>query len=288
MRPSFADYVVDLLLAASARDAAPGPTARTAVGPDARVGGRARRAAAADPRSRRLGALLRPASRAAWTDRFTVVAPDLAGFGRSDKPRDRVRRARRTSTTSTRWPPSSGSDAPIVASVTRSAVCSRRSGRPAAPNASGARDRSAPYPSPDEAVAWTGRAEVPAAARITMPLAAGAIRLLAVPSASSRGYPPAIALDYARQTLRSRKRTMRSVLYDPSVAGELERRPRDRRPASHPGRARARRPDGGPRRPRSLARRSCRTPSTGSSRAATRCSCTRFQALADWLGGVSG
>ncbi len=155
-------------------------------------------------------------------ERFRLVAPDLAGFGSSDKPRIGYERADHLGdldAVAERF----GDRAPIVAGHSLGGLfaalwAARRPERVRA-----LAIVAAPYPSPDPAVAWTHEPDVPAAARITMPLAAGAIRLLAVPVGVARRYPPAIAFDYARQTLRSRNRTMRSVLYDPSVADELER-----------------------------------------------------------------
>ena len=155
-------------------------------------------------------------------DRFGIVAPDLAGFGSSDKPKIGYARASHLDDL----------DAVAAGFGDRSAIVAGHSlgGVFAALWAARHPERiralaivAAPFPSPDPAVAWTHEPEVPAAARITMPLAAGAIRLLAVPVGVARRYPPAIAFDYARQTLRSRNRTMRSVLYDPSVADELQR-----------------------------------------------------------------
>ena len=48
------------------------------------------------------------------------------------------------------------------------------------------------------------------------------MRVLAIPIGVARGYPPAVAADYARQTFRGRGRTMWSALYDTSVLQELE------------------------------------------------------------------
>ena len=155
-------------------------------------------------------------------ERFRVVAPDLAGFGSSDKPKigyERATHLEDLDAVAERF----GDREPIVAGHSLgglfAALWSAR--RPERVRALGI--VAAPFPSPDERVVWTHEPQVPAASRITMPLAAGAFRLLAVPIGVARRYPPAVALDYARQTVRSRNRTMRSVLYDPSIAAELER-----------------------------------------------------------------
>ena len=80
----------------------------------------------------------------------------------------------------------------------------------------------APYPSPDEHAVWIEEPKPPRAARIAVPVVAAAVRVLAIPVGIVRRYPPAVAADYARQTLRSRGRTMRSALYDPALAQELD------------------------------------------------------------------
>jgi pimeloyl-ACP methyl ester carboxylesterase len=153
--------------------------------------------------------------------RFLVVAPDLAGFGSSDKPKlgyDRAAHLEDLDAVARGF----GDRAPVVAGHSLGGLfaalwAARRPGTVRA-----LAIVAAPYPSPDEHVVWTHEPEVPAAARVTVPLAAAAVRLLAVPIGVARRYPPAVAFDYARQTVRSRNRTMRSVLYDPTVAADLE------------------------------------------------------------------
>jgi len=154
-------------------------------------------------------------------DRFRIVAPDLAGFGSSDKPRIGYERAAHLEDLDA-VAAELGDRSPIVAGHSLGGLfaalwAARRPGRVRA-----LAIVAAPYPSPDERVVWSHEPEVPAAARITLPLGAAAVRLLAVPVGVARRYPPAVAFDYARQTVRSHNRTMRSVLYDPSVANELE------------------------------------------------------------------
>ena len=154
-------------------------------------------------------------------ERVRIVAPDLAGFGSSDKPKlgyERTAHLEDLDAVAERF----GDRASIVAGHSLGGLfaalwAARRPERLRA-----LAIVAAPYPSPDERAVWTHEPELPAAARITMPLAAGAVRLLAVPVGVARRYPPAVAFDYARQTVRSRNRTMRSALYDPSVAADLE------------------------------------------------------------------
>ena len=143
--------------------------------------------------------------------RFRVVAPDLAGFGSSDKPRlgyERAAHLEDLDAVAGRF----GDRASVVAGhslggLFAALLAARRPGTVRA-----LAIVAAPYPSPDEQVVWTHEPEVPAAARVTVTLAAAAVRLLAVPIGVARRYPPAVAFGYARQTVRSRNRTMRSVL----------------------------------------------------------------------------
>jgi pimeloyl-ACP methyl ester carboxylesterase len=149
------------------------------------------------------------------------VAPDLAGFGSSDKPRIGYERSSHLEDLDA-VAAAFGDRPPIVAGHSLGGLFAalwavRRPERVRA-----LAIVAAPYPSPDARVVWTHEPEVPAAARITMPLAASAIWLLSVPIGVARRYPPAIAFDYARQTMRGRNRTMRSALYDPSVIDGLE------------------------------------------------------------------
>ena len=153
--------------------------------------------------------------------RFRIVAPDLAGFGSSDKPKlgyERAAHLEDLDAVAERF----GDRAPIVAGHSLGGLFAALwvARRPEAVRSLAI--VAAPFPSPDEQVVWTHEPEVPAAARVTVPLAAAAVRLLAVPIGVARRYPPAVAFDYARQTVPSRNRTMRSVLYDPSVAADLE------------------------------------------------------------------
>ena len=152
--------------------------------------------------------------------RFRIVAPDLAGFGSSDKPKLGYDRAAHLEDLDA-VAEGLGDRTPVVAGHSLGGLFAAlwAARRPEAVRALAI--VAAPYPSPDEQVVWTHEPEVPAAARVTVPLAAAAVRLLAVPIGVARRYPPAVAFDYARQTVRSRNRTMRSVLYDPSVAADL-------------------------------------------------------------------
>ena len=155
-------------------------------------------------------------------DRFHGVAPDLAGFGTSDKPVLGYERSVHLDDLDVVLE-ELGLDGPVVVAGHSlgglfAALWAAR--RPERVRAIGI--VAAPYPSPDEAAVWVEEPKPPLAARIAVPLVAATVRLLAIPVGVLRGYPPAVVADYARQTLRSRGRTMRSALYDPTVAEELE------------------------------------------------------------------
>ena len=152
--------------------------------------------------------------------RFRIVAPDLAGFGHSDEPDLDYGRAGHLDDL----------DAVMSDIGTRVVVAGHSLGgvfsalwvarRPEAVRALAI--VAAPYPSPDASKVWIEEPAPPPASRITMPLVAAAVRVLAVPVGVAKRFPPAVAADYARQSLRARNRTMRSALYDPAVAEDLE------------------------------------------------------------------
>ena len=155
------------------------------------------------------------------SDRFRVVAPDLAGFGTSDKPDIEYARAAHLDDLDA-VAEELELDRPTVAAGHSlgglfAALWAAR--HPARVRALCA--MSAPYPSPDEHEVWVQEPKPPPAAKVALPLLSAAVRVLAVPVGVVRGYPPAVAADYARQTLRSRARTMRSALYDPTVKEDL-------------------------------------------------------------------
>ena len=156
-------------------------------------------------------------------DRFHVVAPDLAGFGTSDKPDigyDRTSHLDDVDVVVDEL----GLDGPaVIAGHSLGGLFGALWAARAPERVRGLGIVAAPYPSPDEAAVWVEPPRPPPAARVAVPLVAAAVRLLATPVGVLRGYPPAVAADYARQTLRSRGRTMRSALYDPEVAEALER-----------------------------------------------------------------
>ncbi len=153
--------------------------------------------------------------------RFHLVAPDLAGFGSSDKPEIAYDRAGHLEDL----------DA-VVRDVGEPIVVVGHSLGGVFAALWAARDPSraaayailcAPYPSPDRNQVWAQEPEIPRAARIAAPVLQTVVRALSIPIGVARSFSVAISADYARQTLRSRSGTMWSALHDPSVLDDLER-----------------------------------------------------------------
>lgn len=157
------------------------------------------------------------------SDRFRVVAPDLAGFGTSDKPDVAYDREMHLDDLDAVCEELELNGPTIVAGHSLGGLFAALWAARRPDSVRGLCSMSAPYPSPDEHEVWVEEPKPPPGAKIALPIVATAVRVLAVPVGVARGYPPAIASDYARQSFRGRSRTMRSALYDPTIAAELER-----------------------------------------------------------------
>ena len=153
-------------------------------------------------------------------DRFRVVAPDLAGFGGSDKPR---------SPSYDRSFHLANLDAALDAEEPVAVVGHSIGGTLAALWAAERAERTralvlaaAPFPTADGGHPWMREGRPPPGMR----LAARGMRMLvpvmSLPVGLARGYPAPIALDYGRQRFHARARTMWSVLHDREVSVELE------------------------------------------------------------------
>lgn len=153
--------------------------------------------------------------------RFRLVAPDLAGFGASSKPRspsyDRAFHLANLDA-------AIGPDGPVAVvghsiGGTIAALWAARHAERTTALALAA----APFPSADGGHGWMREGRPPPGMR----LAARGIRLLvpvlSLPVGLARGYPAPIARDYGRQRFHARSRTMWWVLHDPELAGELGR-----------------------------------------------------------------
>lgn len=169
--------------------------------------------------------------------RLTIVAPDLAGFGMSDKPEIEYDRALHLADLDAvadmvqEMAEETIGDASVVVvghslGGVLGALWATRDGR----RVTGLALAAAPYPQGGgidrhqlrEMDPGLGRRVVAAAARGVWPF-------VAVPIGLVRGYPPAVVMDFARPTPRSRAWTMATLLSDPEISHELEvlaRKPR--------------------------------------------------------------
>jgi pimeloyl-ACP methyl ester carboxylesterase len=157
-------------------------------------------------------------------DRFRVIAPDLAGFGASDKPHvayDRPLQLANLDAALAAVDPDEDRAVIVVAhslgAVFATLWAARRAGR-----VRGLGLAAAAWPSADGGPGWARREHRPA---LPFRLAGRAARfvtpVVAVPVGVVRGYPAGVAADFGRQTLRARTRTLWTAVYDPALAGEL-------------------------------------------------------------------
>lgn len=148
-------------------------------------------------------------------DRFTIVAPDLPGFGGSEKPKVVYDRPFLLAALDA----VAGDLGPVVVvghslgAVLGLLWAAQRPERVAGVNLS-----AAPYPEPRpdwDPARWAGArrlvpATVGALAKVTWPL-------LSLPAQALSRYPGAVVRDYGRQTMRSRAWTLWSLWSDPSL-----------------------------------------------------------------------
>jgi pimeloyl-ACP methyl ester carboxylesterase len=152
-------------------------------------------------------------------DRFTVVAPDLGGFGRSDKPRRVYDRAFHLETLDS---VAEGLGPVVVVGHSLGGVlgflwAARHPERARALNLS-----ASPFPLPKpgwDPATWAGpRSLLPAAvggaARVAWPV-------LSLPAQAWSKYPGAVVRDYGRQTMKSRAWTLWTLWSDPSLGPEV-------------------------------------------------------------------
>jgi pimeloyl-ACP methyl ester carboxylesterase len=163
----------------------------------------------------------------ALADQYHVIAPDLAGFGGSTKGAGRYERQAHLDDLDAAVHELAPEDRIVVAGHSLGGVLAalwagRARGRVAALAVI-----AAPYPGtgavagppPGSQAAAGGlrraaRRGLSGAVRLTLPV-------VALPVGLASGYPPGLVVDFALQDPASRRGTMRSLLSEPAVAGEL-------------------------------------------------------------------
>jgi pimeloyl-ACP methyl ester carboxylesterase len=155
-------------------------------------------------------------------ERFRVVAPDLAGFGASGKPRDpSYDIAFHVANLDAALAESPGPV--VVLGHSLGGVLAAFWAAEHAERVSALALVATPYPSGDGEHAWMREGTPPSGARLYMRSLRVLVSALSLPVGVARGYPPAVALDYGRQRFLGRARTMWWALHDPGVRDRVER-----------------------------------------------------------------
>jgi pimeloyl-ACP methyl ester carboxylesterase len=153
-------------------------------------------------------------------DRFRVVAPDLSGFGSSDKPELDYDRGAFLEDLDAAIDADGG--IAVVGHSLGGVLAVLWAGRHPA-RVSGLALAAAPFPEPRpdwDPSRWTER-------RTALPSAVGtALRVawpvVSLPILATRRYPSSVVKDYGRQTMRSRVWTLWSLWSEPGLLGEVE------------------------------------------------------------------
>lgn len=155
-------------------------------------------------------------------DRYRVTAPDLAGFGASDKPRDpnydlAFHLANLDAAIE-------GATGPVVVlGHSLGGVLGAFWAAEHPEQVSALALLATPYPYGDGENAWMREGRPPPGARLYLKTLRALVSTLSFPVGIARGYPPAVALDYGRQRFLGRARTTWWALHDPGVTTRLER-----------------------------------------------------------------
>jgi pimeloyl-ACP methyl ester carboxylesterase len=156
-------------------------------------------------------------------DRYRIIAPDLAGFGRSDEPEADTDREFHLADLDALIDDTIGSPGPIVVvghslgGVLATLWAARRVERVAA------LALAAPSFPTGHAMDMRSRADLRAspARRAVARGVRVAWPVIAVPFGLIRGYPPATVIDFGRQSVRSRAWTLWSLWSDPTLVQEI-------------------------------------------------------------------
>lgn len=152
--------------------------------------------------------------------RFRVVAPDLAGFGRSDKPALAYDRPFHVGNLEAVVEREDGSGPVVVVAHSLGAVFAAlwASDRPGSLTALAL--AAAAFPSGHGPPDWA--LSPPRGMRVAARVARAAWPVVGVPVGVARGYPAGVVADFGRQRLHSRIRTMDSALWDPAAPVALQ------------------------------------------------------------------
>lgn len=151
-------------------------------------------------------------------DRHRVLAPDLAGFGRSDAPSGDHDRAGHLADLDAVIDELGDGGPVVVAGHSLGGVLAALWAGANPERAAGSALAATPFPTgrgPDFRGMADGRASV--RRRLAGRLVRAAWPFVGVPIGIARRYPPEVVLDFGRQTLRGRAWTMWSLFSDPSL-----------------------------------------------------------------------
>jgi pimeloyl-ACP methyl ester carboxylesterase len=152
--------------------------------------------------------------------RFRVVAPDLAGFGRSDKPAVAYDRAFHVANLDAVLEDAGGSGPVVVVAHSLGAVFAALWASAHPRDVAALALAAAVFPSGDGPPEWAIRP--PRGMRAAATVARAAWPVVGVPVGVARGYPVGVVVDFGRQRLHSRIRTLGSSIWDPAAPAALE------------------------------------------------------------------
>ncbi len=147
--------------------------------------------------------------------RFRVVAPDLAGFGRSDKPEVRYDRAFHVGNLDAVVEDADGSALVHVVAHSLGAVFAALWASEHADRLTALGLAAAAFPGGAGPPDWA--LSPPRGMRVAARVARAAWPVVGVPVGVARGYPAGVVADFGRQRFHSRIRTMDSALWDPAA-----------------------------------------------------------------------
>ena len=152
--------------------------------------------------------------------RFHVVAPDLAGFGRSDKPALGYDRAFHVGNLEAVVEDAGGSGPVVVVAHSLGAVFGAMWTAEHETEVVALALAAAAFPTGGGPPGWAVRP--PTGMRVAVTVARATWPVVGVPAGVARGYPAGVVADFGRQRLHSRIRTMEAAIWDREAPGALE------------------------------------------------------------------